>query len=490
MNSSIRRTAAGLLVGFFLLVLNLTYLQAIAGPRYRDDLRNRRVQVARAETERGPILSREGVVLAQSRTQTDGSFRRVYPEGSLYAHTVGFSSLLFGDRGLERTRQQQLVASPSGTISAIIDSLLGRTRAALGLRLTLSHTLQAAAATAMGSQTGAVVALDANTGEVLAYYSSPVFDPTLLLGETPGPGDALEADLAQPLLDRAGYVTYAPGSAFKIITAAAGLEAGSINSASEFPNPAQLALPGSTATISNFGGGRCGTADTATVSNAFRLSCNTVFAQVAMELGAEELVTRAEAAGFNQSIPFELAVLDSVIPSADSFANDLPGLAQTGIGHRDLRTTPLQMALVAAAVATDGSIMSPYLVDEVFTASLEAVERTEPRIWKRAMSPGTAAALRELMLEAVTNGTGTRAQVDGLSVGGKTGTAEVPGGSPHAWFVGFATSGNESLALAVLVESGGALGEEATGGSVAAPIAGAIISTWSQITPLHLSSPE
>jgi len=490
MNTSIRRTAAGLLVGFLLLVLNLTYLQAIAGPRYRDDLRNRRVQVARAETERGPILSREGVVLAQSRIQSDGSFLRVYPEGSLYAHTVGFSSLLFGDRGLERTRAQQLAASPSGTISAIIDSLLGRARAALGLRLTLSHTLQTAAAVALGNQTGAVVALDPTTGEVLAYYSSPMFDPALLLGEASAPGDALEADPTQPLLDRAGYATYAPGSAFKIITAAAGLEAGSINSGSEFPNPEQLALPGSSATISNFGGGRCGPADTATVADAFRLSCNTVFAQVAMELGAEELVARAEAAGFNQAIPFELAVLDSAIPSAESFANDRPGLGQTGIGQRDLRATPLQMALVAAAVATDGSIMNPYLVEEVFTASLQVRERAEPRVWKRAMSPGTAAALRELMLGAVASGTGTRAQVDGVSVGGKTGTAEVPGGAPHAWFVGFATIDDESLALAVLVESGGALGEEATGGSVAAPIAGAIISAWSQITPLHLSSPE
>ena len=493
MNTSLRRLAAVLLLVFAVIAVDVTYLQVVAGPRYRDDPRNQRVVASRIATERGPILSWENVVLARSTARADNpeAFDRSYPEGALYAHVVGYSSLLFGDTGLEAARASELSSGRTGTISALIDALLGRSSDPLGLRLTLSQTVQSTAAAALGDQRGAVVAIDPTTGAVLAMYSSPSFDPNTLLGDDPSAGDALDADPAKPLLNRGIAETYPPGSAFKIITAAAALESGAVNSDTLFPDPLELELPGSTATIRNFDRAVCADGVEVSLTVAFRRSCNTVFGALGMQLGADRLVGQAIDFGFRKDIPFDLATIASVIPDAQTFTNDLPALAQTAIGQRDVRATPLQMALAAAAVANEGRLMTPYLVEETFDRDLNVVEVTEPVVWQRAISPGTAVVLTELMEDAVDNGTGRAARIEGVRVAGKTGTAEVPGAAPHAWFVGFAPVDAPRIAVAVVVESGGALGDEATGGSVAAPIARAVMKAWietSQVSP-PLQSP-
>jgi peptidoglycan glycosyltransferase len=218
------------------------------------------------------------------------------------------------------------------------------------------------------------------------------------------------------------------------------------------------------------------------LSQAFALSCNTTFAQIGLQLEPSQLVGAAEAFGFGLPVPFELAAAPSSIPPAADFADDAPALAQSAIGQRDVRATPLQMALVAAGIANGGWIMSPYLVAEVFNAEGVVTERTAPVGWRRAMSPATADVLADLMERVVTSGTGGNAAIAGVRIAGKTGTAEVPGAPPDVWFVGFgpvgARPGTPQIAIAVVVEAGGDLGDNGTGGAVAAPIARAVLSAF------------
>jgi peptidoglycan glycosyltransferase len=478
-NTPIRRLAFVLLAVLGLIVLDLTYLQVIAGPRYRDDLRNPRVAASRSSTERGPIVTREGVVLAESTADEDSAqtFTRSYPEGSLYAHAVGYTTLLFGNAGLEREYAANLSSDRDLTISGVIDAVLGREQGAEGIRLTLAHAVQQTARQALAGQPGAVVAIEPSTGEVLALYSSPSFDPTVLLGESAAAGDGLAADPLTPLRNRSIDQILAPGSAFKVITAAAALERGVANPDTLYADPLELTLPGSTAVIRNADRGTCGDGTRVDLSTAFRRSCNTVFGQLGMDTGAQSIGEIAEAFGFNTVIPFDLPVVPSVFPT-DSLVGDPPATAQSAIGQRDVQATPLQMALVAAVIANDGVLVRPYVVSERFDRDLNILAQSDPLELRRAISPGTAAALSDMMQDVVEAGTGRAGAIPGAVVGGKTGTAEIPGSAPHAWFMGFATMDDRSIAVAVVVENGGDAGDDATGGSVAAPIARAVMEAW------------
>ena len=481
MNAPIRRLAVALLAGLALLLVNTTYIQVVRGPSYRDDARNPRVLLAQSEKERGTIVDRNGEILARSvADQFDGrAYSRVYPYGAAFVHSIGFSSFLFGDRGLEDAYAAELRSKEDLTISDLVAALLGRDLRPQSLVTTLDLDLQQVATEALGGQRGAVVALEPSTGAVLAYVSSPGYDPAPLLGADAGPlGDALSASDDEPLLNRADSNTYPPGSVFKIVTAAAALDAWLATPATEFPNPTELALPGSTAVIRNFGGGTCGSGDAVSLAEAFRRSCNTVFGELGLLLGAGELVATAESFGFNRDIPFEWDVLDSAIPAASTFRDDQPGLAQTAIGQRDVQATPLQMALVGAAIANDGLIMEPHLVMSVVDVEGATTQRTEPAEFSRATTPATAAEISAMMEAVVESGTGTGAAISGVRVAGKTGTAETELGAPHAWFVGFAPVDDPQIVVAVLVEAGGDVGDEATGGSLAAPVARRVIATW------------
>ncbi|MDJ0961350.1 MAG: penicillin-binding protein 2 [Acidimicrobiia bacterium] len=478
MNGPVRHLAIALFLGFALLVGAVTWHQIIVGPDYRDDSRNLRLVAGRTGRERGTIITADGVVVSRSVADPDDPrvFRREYPEGPLYSHVVGYSTLLFGSSGLEQTRGDDLVSNRDATISGVIRAILGGDVRAKGLGLTINHELQQLAATALGDQRGAVVALDPRTGAILAMVSAPTFDANDLLGGgVAAAGDALAADPDAPLLNRVIAETYAPGSTFKIITTSAALETGVAGPATEFDDPIALELPGSTAVIRNFSRGPCGDGDSVELQRAFARSCNTTFAALGLEVGANDLVSTAQAFGVNSDVPFDLTSLASFVPATEEFDFNLAGLAQTAIGERDVRVTPLQMALVGAAIANGGEIMEPYLVAEVFNSDATIESVTEPVVWRRAISPATAATIADLMELAVTSGTGTRAAVPGIRIGGKTGTAEVPGGPPHSWFVGYgpveADEDTPQIVVAVLVESGGDAGESATGGTVAAPIA-------------------
>jgi peptidoglycan glycosyltransferase len=307
--------------------------------------------------------------------------------------------------------------------------------------------------------------------------SRPSYDPTSLSSHDPKAirsvyGKLLDRDDA-PLANRAVERTYPPGSTFKLITAAAALAAG-YTPDRRVPSPTVLDLPGTSADLGNFGGERCGDGRTTTLSDALRISCNTAFGALGMALGDDKVREQAEAFGFGDS--HRLRVPQRVATSA--FPDDLTKaqVAQSSIGQYDVRATPLEMAMVAAAIANGGELMEPYLVQQVLAPDLSPLSLAQPHVLRQSVSSSVAQQLTAMMELVVKRGTGTRAQISGVRVAGKTGTAQhATGQPPHAWFVGFAPANDPQVAVAVLVEDGGNLGSDATGGRVAAPIARAVM---------------
>jgi peptidoglycan glycosyltransferase len=355
----------------------------------------------------------------------------------------------------------------------ISDLLTGRQPQGATVELTIDPQLQKIAYNALGDQRGAVVALDPKTGNVLALVSKPSFNADLLAAhdskKVTAARQKLLDDDARPLDNRAiAGRLYPPGSTFKLITAAAALSSGKYDADSILPGPASISLPQTTVKLANDDKRPCGAGDKVSFTDAMRISCNTAFASVGMELGQEALRKEAEKFGFGQSLRIPLPVTPSVFPAELS----PPQVAQAAIGQFDVRVSPLQIAMVSAAIANGGTLMKPNLVARVRSADLEVISTPTPVELSRPISRAAADQLRTMMLAVVQNGTGTRAQIDGVDVAGKTGTAEsAPGEPPHAWFTGFASGRGGDVAVAVVVEDGGRLGDEAFGGTVAAPIA-------------------
>lgn len=480
MNRPTRRLAAAVLVSFALLGLMTTWVQVVAADTYRLDPRNARFNLTQTGKERGLIVSADGVVLARSDPDpaTTGSFIRSYPEGAVFANVVGYSSLLFGEQGLERAYSADLRSRRDFTISDLLSVVLGRDLRPENIQLHLDASLQRLAYQALGGQAGAVVALDPLTGSVRALVTSPSYDPAQLLGpDAASQYQVLLEDPARPLSDRATRELYPPGSTFKTVVAAAAIDSGTATQETTYADPAQFPLPGSTAVIENAGGGPCNNGTSTTLLQAFVRSCNTTFARIAIETGAEPIGETAQRLGFNREIPFPWPAAESAFATS-ILANDDAALGQSGIGERDVRATPLQMAMVAAAVANQGTVMVPNLVARIFDSDGNEVETIEPSVLDSAFSPETAFVMSQMMERVVTEGTGRQAAVPGIRVAGKTGTSTGIEGRPHAWFVGFAPVDAPTIAVAVFVEAGGNIGENASGGSVAAPIASQLISGW------------
>lgn len=476
MNRPIRRVAVAILGLFGLLILNANYIQVVQA----DDLRNRpgnaRVLLREYERQRGPIVA-AGSAVARSRATGDRlKYLRTYPGGEVYAPVTGFYSLVYGATGIERAENDVLSGEDERLfVRRLGDLVTGRTPQGGAVVLTLDSRVQRAAYDALRGKRGAVVALDPSTGAILAMVSSPSFDPSVLSSHDPGEIRANYARLSaapdDPLLNRAISRTYPPGSTFKVVTAAAALSSGDYDPQTRIPSPTQLPLPLTTRVLRNFGGGSCGGA-TSTLADALRISCNTAFGALGLRVGADRLREQAEAFGVNTTYRIPLAVARSVFPASV----DRPQTALSAIGQYEVRLTPLQAAMIAAGVANRGSVMKPYLVAEVQGPDLAVLGRTQPQVLSRAVSPAVAEQLTAMMRLVVERGTGTAAQVPGVSVAGKTGTAQHgEGAPPHAWFLGFAPVEAPQVAVAVLVEGGGSVGSEATGGRVAAPIARDVI---------------
>ena len=359
MNRPLRKVAVACLVLFGLLLVNVNVRQTVLADGYRDNERNSRVLIRNYERERGSIaLAGPGrPVIAQS-VETSGRLKylRTYPTKELFAHVTGYYSLIYGQDGLEDTRDRVLSGEdPQLFVSRLSDTLTGQEPRGGDVVITLLQAAQQAAVTGLAGKRGAVVALDPATGAILAMASAPTYDPNQLSSFDPAAirayRERLTADgSGDPLLNRAVSQTYPPGSTFKVITAAAALQDG-VRPQSRIPSPTVLDLPQTNVGLRNFGGETCGDGSTTTLADAMRISCNTAFAQLGLSLGQERLREQAEAFGFGDT---GLTVPERVAPSVVPPELDPPSLAQSAIGQRDVRVTPLQMAMVAAGVANGG----------------------------------------------------------------------------------------------------------------------------------------
>jgi peptidoglycan glycosyltransferase len=287
----------------------------------------------------------------------------------------------------------------------------------------------------------------------------------------------LNADPSKPLLSNATDQIYPPGSTFKLIDTAAALELG-MTPATRFPNPPFLDLPQTTHNFHNFGGAQCPGGSTISLADALTISCDVTFAELGLKLGAKVLFDQARRFGFDSEVPFDIAFHEGRFPQPSAFENALPNLAFSAIGQFDVAANPLQMALVAGAIANGGVEMRPQLVLEVRDPEGGVLKSFQPQFYGRPISAQTAATMTTMMESVVQRGTGTPAQIPGVAVAGKTGTAQTPSGRPHVWFTAFAPAGDPKIAVAVVLLEGGGNGSEATGGVVAGPVAKQVIEAY------------
>ena len=477
MNDPIRRLSVLVLVLFLTLMGSASWVQFVKASELGEDARNVRTLYRQFGSFRGPIIVDGQAIVRSVPVDDPFNYQRTYTDGSLFAPVTGFYSIGAGRSGLEAAQNALLDGSADALFWTRLGELFaGTEQEGASVELTLSAAVQRAAFDALGGNTGAVVVLDPRTGAILAMVSTPSYDPTALAihssSESSAAYQALLADPGDPLINRAiGGDTYAPGSTFKLIVAATAIKAGYTPDTVIY-GPTELSLPLTSATIKNYGGASCSPTDQLTLLEALEISCNTAFAQLAMDLGWEAIAETAEEFGWSEGLEIPLPVTASRLPDTPN----APQTAQSGIGQFDVRATPLQMAMVAAAIGNKGTLMEPYLVQQVRDSDLRVIESASPSVLATPMTSSQAAALTVMMQAVVNSGTGTGAQIDSVSVAGKTGTAETGlNTSPHTWFVGFAPAENPTVAIAVLVENGGSLGDEATGGSVSAPIAKAVI---------------
>ncbi|MEO6714182.1 MAG: penicillin-binding protein 2 [Mycobacteriales bacterium] len=480
MNAPLRKVAVAALALFGLLFLNVNYVQFVRADELRENQYNRRVVFERYGRARGEIIAGDKAVVTNRKTDGEYKFQRVYVDGPLYASITGYYSLYRGRAGIESKFDQILSGEDDSLfVARVSDLVTGREPQGANVKLTIRPDLQELAAKLLAGRRGSVVAMDPKTGAILAMVNLPSYDPEPIASVVKKESDAgyqaaLDAP-GKPLVSKASAETYPPGSVFKVITAAAYFEQLRKTPTDLVPSPKELPLPlTKDVVLRNFGNATCG-ADQITVERALEISCNTAFANMGLDIGGDGLRATAEAFGFNEpveSLPFQTN--RSRFPSGIN----APQLAQSAIGQFDVRATPLQMASVAATIANGGIVMRPYVVDSIITSDLRTVRKTEPeRLRKQpAVSPQTAVYLNQMMRTVVRTGSGVRAQVPGVEVAGKTGTAQnVQDQPPHAWFIGFAPADDPQIAIAVFIEGGDGGSAEATGGRVAAPVAQAII---------------
>ncbi|MCF6467548.1 penicillin-binding protein 2 [Nonomuraea sp. MG754425] len=481
MNGTLKRVAVACLAMFALLMINVNLLQAVRAEEFRTDARNTRNYFDRYAIERGRITA-GGKVIAQSVENKDSDFKfvRKYTEGKLYAHVTGYFSPE-SESAIERSENSLLDGSSADLLlRRSIDLFTGEAAKGANVDLTIDPKTQKAAYDALRSsgKRGAVIALNPKTGAILAMVSLPTYDPGELSGTSKSAVfsryDQLDADKNQPLLNRTIGQTYPPGSTFKVVTMAAYLEEDSSRGPqTTVEAPQNLPLPNTNISLPNYGGSACGSGQV-TLVFALEKSCNTPFGSMGMELGYDKMREQTERFGMGTPV----AVPMSVAKSDFGPEEDKAALAMASIGQRSNRMTPMQMAMIAAGIANDGTVMKPYLVNKITDAKGDTIDEADREaLTTDAVSSETAGKLREMMVSVVSNGTANLAQVPGVQVAGKTGTAETADGQPpHAWFISFAPAEDPKVALAVIVESGAAkVGAEATGGHTAAPIAKAVL---------------
>lgn len=481
MNDQIRRVFTVTICLFAAVAVASTIIQFFAADALTADSRNSRRYLHSATEHRGPIIVDDEVIVSSTKEEDSSQYQRVYSQGELYAAVTGyFSASNLMSTGIEAAENEALQGdSAEFSWQSLVSLFTGNESTGGGVVLTLDPDIQQAAADALGDRKGAAVAIDVSTGAILALYSSPSYDPNQLASldstEASLAYSELLADSSNPLVNRAiAGDLYPPGSTFKLITAIAMLENG-ISPTDTLDSPVSITLPGTETTLSNIESTTCGNG-TPTFQEAFARSCNTTFALASEDLTNEQIAEVAERFGFDQSLEIPLSVTASQFPED----TDAAQLAMSAIGQYEVQVTPLQMAMVAAAIANDGVLMTPYLVDSLVDADNQVQSQTEPTEFSTAMSAEVAEQLTSMMVDVVSKsyGTGQNAAVSGIQVAAKTGTAEWgTDGYTLAWTVAFGdvnADASERIAVAVVVE-----GDESDptphGGEVAGPIAAAMI---------------
>ncbi|MET9545987.1 penicillin-binding transpeptidase domain-containing protein [Streptomyces sp. NPDC006627] len=479
MTRYIRHASAFCALLLLALLVNAARVQVVDSAALDGNPANRRDAIARYAQPRGDILVDGRPVTGSKDTGEQLRYERTYHNGPLYAPVTGFASQLYGTTFLENAEDGVLSGSDPMLAPLPLWNDFTRSRNPGGkVETTIEGAAQRAAYSALGGKRGAVAAVEPATGKILALVSTPSYDPERLSGTGRSAAKAwttLNGGRDKPMLNRAIRRTYPPGSTFKVVTAAAALDSGTVTDP-EAPtkSPAPYTLPGTNTKLNNEVEG----CTDASLRHAFKWSCNTVFAKLGVDTGLGPMADTARKFGFNDS---GLRIPSPVSASYFDTSLDKAQLALSAIGQYETRATPLQMAMVAAAVANGGSLKTPYLVERTTTDDGDVVAATGPRTVRQAISPGTAARLREMMREVVEKGTGANAAVPGATVGGKTGTAQHGidnAGTPYAWFVSWAQAPKDpepSVAVAVVVENASADRGDISGGGSAAPVAKAVM---------------
>ena len=477
MNAQIRKIFVVVLIMFAMLGLAVTNTQFISAPSLNADPRNVRTNLHAAEIDRGPIIV-EKTAIASSELDDDNHYTRVYDQGSLYVSATGyFSSVGYGSTGIEAAQENVLDGQSQTLLGQRLRNLLtGEKRQGGGVELTLRASMQEAAAAALGDRKGAVVALDAKTGAILALYSSPSFDPNALAsrdaGEVQDAYATLDADPKNPMLNRTISERYAPGSTFKVLTAIALIENGIANPDTRMDSPVSTTLPGTNTEVSNIESSTCGDGKP-TLTEAFARSCNTTFVLASEKLTTQQLTDVTKRFGFGHEQEIPLTVIPSVFPSDADSAQ----LAMSSIGQYTVQATPMQMAQVAQTIANGGQMMSPYLIKQIVDADNQTIRKTKATEAGRPISADTASKVTGMMQAVVSQpyGSGTPMALPNVSVAAKTGTAETGDGDrANAWAIGFAPADNPQIAFAVIVE-GDETNPTPHGGDVAGPVAKVVL---------------
>ncbi|AUH41845.1 peptidoglycan D,D-transpeptidase FtsI family protein [Streptomyces sp. CMB-StM0423] len=478
MNKPLRRVAVfcGLLV--IALLVRVNWIQFVEADELRNHEDNRRVAIERYAHPRGNIIVGDKAITGSTETSgSDFKYKRTYKDGPLWAPVTGYASQAFGANQLEALNDGILTGNDDRLFfNRTIDMITGKDKKGGNVVTTLDANVQKAAFEGLGDRKGAVAAIDPETGAILGLASSPSYDPSSFAGNSNKDSKnwvELDKDKDKPMLNRALRETYPPGSTFKVVTAAAALESGKYDMDEPTGAPETYKLPLSTNTLGNEVKGVC---EDATLREALQWSCNSVYAMLSDKVGNEGMIEMSEKFGFGN------AELDTPVRAAESIypEMDRPQNAMGGIGQASNRATPLQMAMVASAVANDGELMKPYMVEKLVAPNLNDIEVTQPQTLSEPLSGENAQKMQQMMETVVNEGTGSNAKIDGATVGGKTGTAQHGIDNrdlPYAWFISYAKDpdSDKQIAVAVVVEDASANRDDISGGGVAAPIAKSVM---------------
>ncbi|WP_406452220.1 penicillin-binding transpeptidase domain-containing protein [Streptomyces sp. NBC_00876] len=478
MNKPLRRIAIFCGVLIFALLARTNYLQYVKADELNTRDENRRVRIERYAHERGNIIVDGGRAVTGSAETEDSDFKykRVWKNGPMWAPVTGYSSQAFGATQLESIEDGILTGNDDQLFfDRTMSMFTGNKKQGGNIVTTLNSAAQKAAFEGLGDKKGAVAAIDPETGAILALASTPSYDPSTFAGNDKADTKAWQSllkDKDKPMLNRALRETYPPGSTFKVVTAAAALENGLYTDIDEdTKSPLPYKLPQSSDTLDNEGNIPC---ENASLREALRMSCNTVFGKISDDLGNQKMIDEANKFGFNEEIFTPVRSSASIYPK-----DNRPQNAMAGIGQASNRATPLQMAMVASAVANDGKLMQPYMVAQRQAPNLDVIYTHEKEELGRPLSGENAQKLQQMMQTVVETGTGQNAKIQGVTVGGKTGTAQHGlnnSEKPYAWFISYAkTDSGSPVAVAVVVEDGKALRDDISGGGLAAPIAKAVM---------------